>query len=402
MDHIKRTSEHSLTPLYCLHQVAYFFCMAGTSAFAVTYLMSRGFSAAQVGVMLATINILSCLLQPIIGSYVDRTSVARLQRIIPAFLITALTALSGVELFSLPLLLIGFLYITGALSLSITLPLFNPLCAHYAQNGFRIDYGAGNGTGSLSFSFASLGFGYLIAGLGTGAMMLCVVLFIAVQLFLVLRYPKIRDDAARSAPGTPNVQSLSVPAFARRYKRFMATMAGVMCLSACHAMAENFLIQVFSHIGGGSEHVGIALFLACITAAPFMLFFERIQKRINVIILLRLCGFFYIAKAILLVAASSIISVYLIELLQTCTYAFLYPSLYYLVVQRIASADMAKGQTLASSMFTMGMALGNSLGGIAIERMGLSAMLIIAACIALTGTLLINAAISKPDTVSGS
>ena len=401
MHHIKRTSEHSLTPLYCLHQAAYFFCMAGTSAFAVTYLMSQGFSAAQVGVMLAAINILSCLLQPIIGSYVDRTSVARLQRIIPAFLIAALTALFSIELFQLPLWVIGFLYIAGALSLSITLPLFNPLCAYYSKNGFRIDYGAGNGTGSLSFSFASLGFGYIIAGLGTGAMMLCVVLFIAVQLFLVQRYPKIRNDIAHSTSGAANVQSLSVPAFARRYRRFMVTMAGVMCLSACHAMAENFLIQIFSRMGGGSEHVGIALFLACITAAPFMLFFERIQQKISVLLLLRLCGIFYIAKAILLVAAPSIVSVYLIELLQTCTYAFLYPSLYYLVVQRIASADMAKGQTLASSLFTLGMALGNSLGGIAIERMGLNTMLIIAACIALVGTILINAAISRPDIVSG-
>ena len=32
-----------LTPLYCLQQVGYFFAIAGIGAFAVTYLMDKGF-----------------------------------------------------------------------------------------------------------------------------------------------------------------------------------------------------------------------------------------------------------------------------------------------------------------------------------------------------------------------
>ena len=58
---------------------------------------------------------------------------------------------------------------------------------------------------------------------------------------------------------------------------------------------------------------------------------------------------------------------------------------------------MAKGQTLASSMFTLGMALGNSLGGIAIEHFGLEMMFVLAACIAGIGTLLVNLCVAKKD-----
>lgn len=157
------------------------------------------------------------------------------------------------------------------------------------------------------------------------------------------------------------------------------------------------MIHQFSRIGGGSENVGIALFLACTMAAPVSLFFERIQRHINIVLLMRLSGFFYILKAVLFIFASSIISIYLIELLQVCTYAFLYPSLYYLVIRRIQPEDMAKGQTLASSMFTLGMALGNSLGGIAIEHFGLEMMFALAACIAGIGTLLVNLCVAKKD-----
>lgn len=395
MQHSKHSS--SLTPLYCLHQAAYFFSMAGISAFAVTYLMTKGFGSAQIGVMLAATNILSCIFQPIIGSYIDRTSVALLRKIIPGFLLSALASLASIELLAPSQPVTGMLYVLGYLAFSITLPLLNPLCAHYTQNGYRLDYGAGNGTGSLSFSFASLIFGYIIARLGTSVMMLVVILFLALQLLIVLRYPRVQPIPGAGSTQKRREESLSIRAFARRYRLFMLTMVGVMCLAACHAMAENYLIHVFSRIGGGSENVGVALFLACITAAPFMIFFERIQTRISVTLLLRLCGIFYIAKALLLIWSPTILAVYLIELLQTVTYAFLYPSLYYLVVMRVSSSDMAKGQTLTSALFTLGMALGNSLGGIALEALGLSAMLALAACIAMAGTLLVNLTISKKD-----
>lgn len=394
----QHTSSRSLTPLYCLHQAAFFFAMSGVGAFAVTYLIGRGFGAAQTGVMLAATNILSCALQPVIGGYVDRTSITKLQKIIPAFLIAAFVSFASMELFAFPPLVTGLLYVVGYLAFSITIPLFNPLCAHYARIGYPIDYGAGTGVGSLSFSFASLAFGYIIARLGAGAMIMVVLLCLALQLVIVVRYPKLQAAAPSGAAGGPSAkESLSLPAFCRRYRLFMVTMLGVMCLAACHAMAENYLIQLFERIGGGSEHVGIALFIACITDAPFILFFERIQKRISITALMRLSGFFYILKAVLLIFAPTITSIYLIELLQTFTYAFLYPSLYYLVIRRIRPADMAKGQTLASATFTLGMALGNSLGGVAIEHLGLNAMLTIAAAIACAGTLLVNAAVSRPD-----
>lgn len=393
---VKNTrAVRSLTPLYCLHQAAYFFAIAGVGAFAVTYLTGRGFDAAQTGVMLALTNVLSCLLQPLIGSYVDRRSRSLLRGIILFCLIAALGAFASAELLPLPRLFTGILFIFGSLTFSLSVPLSNSLCAYYSQNGYHIDYGAGSGVGSLAFSFASLAFGYIIAALGVRAMIVSALAFITLEIVLTLRYPYVEDrTAARMQHGH---RSLSIPAFCRRYRLFMLTMLGVMCLSACHAMAENYLIQLFERVGGGSEHVGLSLFLACTTAAPLLLFFERIQNRTGVVVLMRLSGFFFVVKALLLVFAPSIASICLIELLQTFTYGFLYPSLYYLVIRRIDPADMAKGQMLASSLYTLGTAMGNSLGGAAIEYLGLNAMLLLAAGIAAAGTLLINVTVGRAD-----
>ncbi|MBR5301974.1 MAG: MFS transporter [Clostridia bacterium] len=388
--------KRSLTTLYCLHQACYFFAIAGIGAFAVTYLMDRGFAAAQIGLMLALTSVCSCILQPVIGSYVDKRSMALLTGIITRFLAVALLSFAAIEALPLPLPVTALLFVLGSLTFSITVPLSSSLCAYYSQNGHHIDYGMGSGVGSLSFSFASLIIGYMIAALGSSFMMRFCLTFIVLEIVFMLRYPKINSISA-AAVRTAAASSLSLPAFCRRYRRFILTLLGVLLLAACHAMAENYLIQIFTRLGGGSEHVGIALFIACTTAAPFLLFFEKIQRRTGVIPLLRLAGIFYIIKAVLLIFAPTIGSVYVIVLVQTFTYGFLYPPLYYFVGQRIAPADTAKGQTMAASLYTLGTALGNSLGGTVLDYFSLNAMLALAAFLAACGMLLINFTIAKSD-----
>ena len=395
-----QSKKQNLTVLYCLYQAAYFFAIAGIGAFSVTYLMGKGLAAAPIGLIMASTNVFSCVLQPLIGSFVDRRSPACLPRIILSFLLAAIGCFSAIELLNPPLFITGALFAIGSLSFSITVPLGNSLCACYAQGGYAIDYGMGSGIGSLSFSFASLGFGYVIALMGTSSMMLIALLFIMLQALSILRFPRF-DAEAQNRPSRANAQnSLSLYGFIRRYRFYMLMLVGVMGLAACHAMAENYMIHLFNRVGGGSEHVGVALFLACITNAPFMMLFERIQRKISVSLLLRLSGLFYVAKAAMMIFAPSILSIYLIELLQIVTYGFMYPSLYYLARRRIAPADMAKGQAMNSTLYTLGTALGNSLGGVMIDLAGLNAMLAIAAAIAGTGTLLIHIFVDKADSTA--
>lgn len=392
-------SSHSLTPLFCLHQAFFYFGITGISAFAVAYLVDKGFATAQVGFILAATNLLSCLLQPMLGSFVDKRSPALLPRMIIGFLTVSFASLFCVEMLRPSLAVTRVLYILGYLTYSVTLSLGNSMCAHYSQSGYRVDYGMGSGLGSLSFSFASLILGAVIARLGMRVMMLIAQMFIILQIVLVLFYPKISEEAGAAArqAGKAEASSLSIPAFFLRYRRFMLTMLGVALLAACHAMAENFLLQLFERIGGNSENVGVTLFLACVTAAVPTILFEKIQRKVPVTLLMRLSGLFYILKALLLIFASSVHAIYLIGLLQTFTYVFLFPSLYYFARARIAPADMVKGQTITSSTFSLGVALGNSLGGTMIDAAGLNAMLALAAALAAAGTLIVNLIIAKRD-----
>lgn len=387
--------RRDLTAHYCLYQIAYFAACSGYSAFAVTYLLGKGFASSEIGVILALTNIFSCVLQPVLGDYADRRPVSSLQRLLTGCIGVTIACTAMIEGIAPGHILTGLLYLVGGVTFSLTVALCNALCASYAQRNYPINYGAGAGIGSISFSFASLAMGYVIAGLGARAMMICVLFFLAAQAALALLFPRIRDE--QSAEKEKKENSLSLLKFARRYKYFMLTLCGVMLIGACHMMSENFMINLFQEFGGGSENVGTALFLACMTAAPALLLFERIQRVTGIEKLMRICGVFYVIKMVLMAVSTSILSVYLIELMQTITYTFLFPPLYYFARSRIAEADVAKGQTVANAMYTFGVAIGNSVGGAIIDAAGVRVMLAAAAVIALTGAVMINVFIGKKD-----
>ena len=115
--------------------------------------------------------------------------------------------------------------------------------------------------------------------------------------------------------------------------------------------------------------------------------------KLPVAVMMRLAGGFYVLKAFLLLRATSVIHISLTVLLQFCSYGFLFPSLYYFSKDRIPEHDMAKGQTLAMSMYTLGLALGSYAGGQLLNVYGLKALLIGAMLFASTGALIVNLSI---------
>ena len=150
-----------LTLRYSFYQSAFFLTCAGIFGFAATYLLEKGFQTSEVGVILASSNLLSCMLQPFLGDFADRFPKIRLQNLIAACLAFTLLCFAVIQLLQPPLMAFGVLYVAGGLSLTSTTPLANALCVYYNQRGYAVDYGIGSGIGSLSYSFATLVILYL-------------------------------------------------------------------------------------------------------------------------------------------------------------------------------------------------------------------------------------------------
>lgn len=228
----------------CPYQLIYFAYVAGTSAFAATYLLAKGLNATQVGLLLATSNLLACFAQPIVGDIVDRLKSFVIPQLMAGIFAGVLICLSIIQFMNPPIGLFGVLYATVLFLSSITNSLNNSLCAYYTNRGCPINYGIGQGVGSFSFFVASLGFGYIMAWFGVGSMIWTVFALAISMIIVVLGYPKISNDQNTEVGGEKKAKEerVSILVFFLKYKMFVVTMFGVMLVSMCHYISENYLI----------------------------------------------------------------------------------------------------------------------------------------------------------------
>ena len=384
-------SSKKLTVRYVVYQLIYFAYAAGTSAFAATYLLEKGLNATQVGTLLATSNLLGCFAQPLIGDVVDRIKGFMFPKIMAGIFAGVLTCMVMIQFFHPPVGMIGLLYGMILFLSSITNSLNNSLCAYYSNHGCAINYGVGQGVGSFSFSVASLGFGYIMAWWGVDSMVWIAFALAALMIITVLGYPKMNAVETSISDGEKELKEerVSILVFFAKYKMFVFTMVGVMFVSMCHYMSENYFIAIFERIGGGSEDVGIAMFVACLSAVPFFLCFEKLRLKIDIYFFMKLGGVCFVIKTLLLIMSTQVWHIYLIQLMQTVTYASLYQPLYYMARRRISEADLVKGQAVAISMYTLGGACGSFAGGRMLDAHGVVPMLGLALGAAATGTMII-------------
>ena len=396
-----RISSKIITRRYVLYQVIYFAYSSGISSFAATYLLAKGLNATQVGLLLAVSNLLACFGQPLVGDIVDRLKRFVLPQLVAGIFTGVLICLALIQFLNLPLPVVGLLYGTVLFISSMTNSLNNSLCAYYTNHGCAVNYGVGQGVGSFSFSVASLGFGYVMAWFGVDAMIWIVFVFAITMIMVVLGYPKMSEAESDNSTALSvernrcTDERVSIFEFFGKYKIFVTTMIGVMLVSMCHCISENYFIAIFEKIGGGSKDVGIAMFVACSSAVPFFLFFEKLRLKIDIYTFLKLAGMFFMLKTGLIMLATEVWHIYLIQLLQTFTYGFIYQPLYYMARRLISEADLVKGQAVAISMYTLGGACGSFAGGRILDMYGVSAMLWLALGVAFAGAVIINITLRK-------
>lgn len=391
-----------LNSRYIIYQLLFFSICAGTSGFAMTYLLGKGFSASHAGTILACSSITSCIVQPLLGDVFDRLKRFVLHKIVAGIFVCAFLCFAAMQFLELSVLGIGILYGAGNLMLQVTNSLNNSICAYYTNHNCPINYGMGQGLGSMAFSFASLGYGYIIDALGISSIIWIIMFLIMLLIITAFGYPVIKGiDETFCGQKQKKEERVSLLEFFFKYKMFVFTMSGVLIVGMCHSMSESYFIKIFEYLGGGSEDVGIAFFVGCLSAVPFFVFFEKIQKRINVLWFLKTAGLFFMLKTLLIILSTEVWHIYLIQLLQSFTYGFIFQPLYYFARIYVSEADLVKGQAVAIAMYLTGNALGGFVGGHALDAFGLERMLLLALFFSFAGTIIINVSLMKRRNKNG-
>lgn len=385
--------KKNLTARYSVTQIFYSAVYSGSTAFATTYLLGRGMAPGLAGALLACSGLLACLTQPFMASYADRAKNFVLPRMMVGLSLLCILCFSLQLMPGLPLLAAGILYVLGVWCGDAMAPLVNALCVACNDAGYTTNFGIARGLGSAASAVGALSLGHIIAKLGNTWMFALFIALEIVSMVAIAGFPNL----PKSLPVQGRKEnSCTIGEFFVKYRWFSLSLLGIGFLAMFHCMIENYMIAIMQRLGGNSSHVGTALFISCISGAPVIFCFQFFRRRCKVTTLMLISAFSFLVKAVLVYFAPSITTIYLIQLMQTCTYAILCPAQVYYASEKIHVSDMVKGQAFLTAIFSLGCSAGSFLGG-QLLNFSVDIMLMAGIVTAGIGTVILILTVNKSD-----
>ena len=310
-----RRKYMNLTYRYSAIQLTHWASSTGAAAFATTYLLNEGVPSGVIGFLLALAGICSCLSQPVLASFADRT-----EKFVLTKMMLIMSALCGVCVIlqllpGIPVMLMAVFYMAGIWSSDAMVSLLNAISVAYNSAGYPVNYGAARGVGAVASAVSSLVVGWVIVKFGTAWMLLLLLVIRCGSMIVLTGFPQIEQSRSSDRE---DQKSLSICEFFIHYRWYCISLLGIAFLGMFHAMTENYLIVIMNALGGDSSHVGIALFIEGIVAAPAIFFFDKIRKLSSDTNLLKIAAVSFLIKAVGFYFAGNIQTIYLLQFLLRC------------------------------------------------------------------------------------
>ncbi len=383
---------------YTFLNVMYFAAFCTLHAYAAVFLLSRGFSNTQIGILLATANITSAIFQPFIAGLIDKGGWLTNRRFI---LISCMIILTG----SVLLMFISgkpMVFVIFAMIYMIQFayqPVMTALCFEYQKKGCDIYYGLARGLGSAGFAVTSAFIGRAVEEKGATLLIIATAVIMFVSVIAVFFFKPSDKNTATVAD---DVSEKTVPPhgslkdFFGNYPAFTFFVIATICFFFAHNMINDFMIQIIRSLGGGETQLGYANFLQAILELPVMALIGLVLKKVSPARLLVFSGTAFLVKILILVFARSLAWMYISQCFQLFAYAVFIPASAYYVSQTMADSDQVKGQAYVTSAITFGGVFSNLLSGVILDNLGMKHMLITGSVVCFVGVLTAFLALKKP------
>lgn len=375
----------SKTARYAMIQMLYWASYVCISSYSSVFLLERGFSNAQFGIILAVGGAATVIVQPLLASYIDRNADMTVKkaalRLIAAFLAGAAATmaldLAGSSFVVAPLLV-------SMLALYLLNPLVNALGVE--KGGETVDFGLARGLGSGALAVNSLVLGRLIAGVGSGVIPAAMLVLFGLLLVAMASYPQ--DDAPACEP----TSEAGSAGFFRSYPLFAVVVLGLCGLLFGHAATANFGYQVILDKGGSTAEYGWAIAISVMSELPVMFFYSRLEKRFSRTAMLVVSAVAFTAKISLSYLAATPASYLLVQPIQLLAWGLISVNFVSYVGEKVKPEDAVMGQSWFTNAQMIGSIAASLVGGAVIDAAGVSAIIAIGAIVSAIGTAIVCAA----------
>ena len=369
-------------------QAAFWGAYCAIYSYASVYLLDRGVTSGQIGIILAIGNALSVILQPVIGNIADRGRKMILRPllagcIVPQIALCLLLFAGG----SAPAI-----YVLLVALLQTVQPLLHSLCAFFMERRVNINFGISRGMGSLWYAALSSFLGVMVAKTGAPGLLWVAIGMLVLLLVAVLTY-RFRG-VTEEKPQTEKSRA-SLKRFAAENRRFLITLIGVVLLFSGFCAVSVYLFQIVSSIGLGSAEMGYAMTMGAMMELPTLFLLALLNRRVHSGRLLKISAWFMVLKVVVLALARSFGVIMLAWGLQFAGFALYAGISVYYVTQVIEEKHQALGQSLLNAANTLGNLVACLLGGWLLDTAGIRALLLYACIFSAAGAAVITLAAGR-------
>jgi PPP family 3-phenylpropionic acid transporter len=380
---------------------AYWMLYCVAMSYASVFLLSRGYTTAQIGGIVAAGHVVGLVFQPLAAALADRTPKA------PVTVICLCAVCAGVCLalvWRLPgkstaLTAVFVLLLAFVMTLQ---PLTNAFSFYLERLGTSIYFGLCRGVGSLAYAILSAVLGALTVGMGTDVVPITGLLILA---FLLILMALLRREGTPPAVNWHAVELEEKPAggrnFARRHRSFLFLLAATVFLFFGHAAIMNFAMQVVDNVGGTSEDMGRLCSYVALVEMPTMLLFDRLHQRFSCTALLKFSAVFFLVKSTGAFLATSMTGLYVALFFQALSYPLFTTASVRYAGEHMNAADQNKAQAYITAMITLGNICGSAVGGLVYDSLGIHLGLGAAALCTAVGTVLMGLGMERETSRTG-
>ena len=394
----------------CIHGTYYMY-YGVVGSFASAFLLAKGCTNAEIGIILAVGNILAVFLQPLIADFADRSKRLSLMGITQ--LSTALLMVLTVMQFAIrgKSAALWLVYILIMAWMTTLQPLINSLAFKLEETGTHINFGACRSVGSLAYALLCGIMGTLVETKGVDVLPLSgeiVLLMLLISLVAVKKQFGRMMSETDETPGAPagfirenpsgqenDEEEINLARFVKRNKLFVVLNLAVVGVFFNNAILNNFMLQIVEGVGGTSEDMGRIFSVMAFLEIPALFFFDKIRRRFSCQFILKFAAISFTLKILMIYLAKSVAMIYVAHLLQTFSFGLFLPAMVSFIGEVMAKGEAVKGQALYTVMVTVSSMLASVLGGIMLDLWGPGFMLLVSTVITACGAVVVCAIVGR-------
>lgn len=339
-------------------------------------LQSKGFTNTEIGLTAALGSVLAIILPPLAAYVYAKHPRIPLKLITAAVRIITLVFSILLIFIDAPVALVSFIFVVIAGTTNAVISLTNALAMQYEGTPVRINFGIARAAGSIGCIFMSVLTGLSMGGADEIILLSAALLAVSIVLTLIFDLPE-----KTGASGHTVLPAASAGALRLLRNPACLMFFLVMALSFANVSAlDTYQINILKSAGGTDADYGLMLILMVTLETPVALLFKPLAKRFSLTALMSVGFAAMMLKDIALIFAHSANAVFWMQGFNVLMIGLFSPAQVYFGNSLAGPAETVQAQALfTGTAISAGRILGNLLGGVIADNLGLHALLIVAA-----------------------